>query len=92
MGAVPIRWVIAVLAPAMDCHRQAWYGRCDIRCNPAPTTRKGHAVPTPFARNIEEGMLRITFGQHGASWESREYKLQHSERRNTRRMLKEDAR
>lgn len=49
-------------------------------------------MPTPFARQTEQHLMEITFGQHGQAWLNREYKMQHSERRNTRRMIKEDSR
>lgn len=48
-------------------------------------------MPTPFARQTEQALLQITFSQHGDSY-SRQYRLTHNQRKNTRRMLQEDSR
>lgn len=61
-------------------------------------------MPTPFARQTEQAMLDLlhaqpdvyhdlvaTISQHG-DYATREYRLTHQQRRNTRRMMKEDSR
>lgn len=50
--------------------------------------RKGHPVPTQFARNSEQAMLNLTFSQAGNSW-GREYRRKHQDRKLTRRMLQD---
>jgi hypothetical protein len=55
------------------------------------TTRKGHTVPTQFAQQSEQAMLKLTFSQGGNSW-GREYRRNHQDRKLTRRMIREDAR
>jgi hypothetical protein len=45
-------------------------------------------MPTPFARQAEQAMIRLTFGYQGDTV-SREYRRTHSQKKNTRRMLQD---